>query len=44
MQKNINTIKEAAREWVSEFNAIPYSIVEKICRYDIDSIYELTDT
>lgn len=43
MIKNIITIEDATKEWVREFNAIPCSIIEKICKYNIDSIYELTE-
>ena len=37
-----DTIREAAHEWVSQFNAIPCGIVEKLLRADCDSIYEVT--
>lgn len=42
MQRNIITIEDATREWVREFNAIPQSVIIKICELDIDSVYELT--
>lgn len=42
MQRNIITIEDATREWVHEFNAIPQSVIIKICELDIDSVYELT--
>ncbi len=42
MIKRINTIKDAAKEWVNEFNAIPSQVIEKICKCNIDSIHELT--
>jgi len=34
MQKNIITLKDAAQEWVNEFNAIPYEVIAKICKHD----------
>ena len=42
MQKNIIAIKDKTRKWVKEFNAIPQSVIRKICELDIDSVYELT--
>lgn len=42
MQRNIITIEDATREWVREFNAIPQSVIIKICELDVDSVYELT--
>ena len=36
------TIREAAEEWVDRFNAIPYAVVEKLAKLDIDSIHEIT--
>lgn len=36
------TIREAAEEWVNQFNAIPYAVVEKLAKLDIDSIHEIT--
>lgn len=33
---------EATRRWVSEFNAIPVSVIEKLWRYDMASVEELT--
>lgn len=36
------TKKEACERWVRGFNAIPLSVVEKLCERDIDSVIELT--
>jgi hypothetical protein len=36
------TIKEAAQNWVREFNAIPYSIIEKLLKGNIDELNEIT--
>lgn len=40
--KKVKTIEEATREWVREFNAIPQSVIIKLCQNNIDDIYELT--
>lgn len=37
-----NTIYDAAREWVSEFNAIPTEVIRKLMDYSCDEIIELT--
>lgn len=42
MVKTGMTILEAAREWVGQFNAIPYAVVEKLAKLDIESIHEIT--
>ncbi|SNS23256.1 hypothetical protein SAMN05446037_1006137 [Anaerovirgula multivorans] len=36
------TIEEATKACVGEFNAIPYALIEKAYKNDIDSFYELT--
>lgn len=36
------TIKEATQRWIMEMNAIPQSVVEKLMRFDCDSIVEVT--
>lgn len=36
------TINDAAHQWVSEFNAIPYGICEKLLSVSPDSIIEVT--
>ncbi len=36
------TIREAAEEWVSGFNAIPYSVVEKLRQVNEGDIWEIT--
>lgn len=40
--EKFKTIEEAARAWVREFNAIPQSVIIKLCKNNIDDIYELT--
>lgn len=42
MKREGMTIREAAREWVNEFNAIPYSLVEKLIKHDPDELHEIT--
>jgi hypothetical protein len=42
MKREGMTIREAAREWVSEMNAIPYSLVEKLSNYNNDELHEIT--
>jgi len=38
-----DTIREAAQAWVSSFNAIPYSVVEKLYRIsDGEDLWEIT--
>lgn len=36
------TIKEAARAWVHEFNAIPQGVIQKLMERDIDDVTEIT--
>lgn len=36
------TIREAASEWVAEFNAIPYGMIETLMKYEPDSWHEVT--
>ena len=36
------SILDATREWVKEFNAIPYGICEKLLKLDCDEFYEVT--
>lgn len=42
MSRDGKTILDATREWVKEFNAIPYAICEKLLRLDYDELYEVT--
>ena len=42
MIRTITTVKEAVREWVSGFNAIPQSIIEKLMKSDWDFVREIT--
>lgn len=42
MIREIHTIKEAAKEWVREMNAFPYSMIEKLVYDNIDDWYEVT--
>lgn len=35
--------KEACERWVDGFNAFPYSMIEKLCKHDIDSWHEVTE-
>ena len=37
-----DTIKEAAQAWVREFNAIPFSILEKLLEINPDELQEIT--
>lgn len=36
------TIREAAEEWVREFNAIPQDMIDKLRRMEPDSWHEVT--
>lgn len=36
------TIREATQDWVSSFNAFPYSMIETLMKHDIDSWHEVT--
>ncbi len=40
--KKGTTIYEATQDWVSSFNAFPYSMIEALMKYDIDSWHEVT--
>lgn len=40
--KEKTTIKDAARQWVDGFNAIPSSLIEKAYKNNIDDLVELT--
>lgn len=42
MTKQIVTVKDAAHEWVGQFNAIPQSIIIKLMAHDEDAITEVT--
>lgn len=36
------TAREAAEEWVRQFNAIPQGVVEKLMQLDCDAVHEIT--
>lgn len=36
------SLLDAVHMWVDEFNAIPYAVVKKLVKLDIDSIHEIT--
>ena len=42
MKREIITINDAAHEWVREFNAIPYGMIEKLMKNDPDEWHEVT--
>lgn len=42
MLKEGMTIREAAQQWVSGFNAIPYAICEKLLNANCDELMEVT--
>lgn len=42
MLKQGMTINDAAHEWVREFNAFPYGMIEKLMHHDPDEWYEVT--
>lgn len=41
MKTNV-TIEDATREWVNQFNAIPYGVCEKLLKLDCDGFTEVT--
>lgn len=42
MRKKGMTINDAAHEWVKEFNAFPYGMIEKLMKNDPNEWYEVT--
>ena len=42
MRRQGMTINDATHEWVREFNAFPYGMIEKLMRNDPDEWYEVT--
>lgn len=42
MRREGMTVREAAKEWVREFNAIPQSMIDKLMKLDFEDWHEVT--
>lgn len=42
MRREGMTVREAAEEWVREFNAIPQSMIDKLMKLDFEDWHEVT--